>query len=129
MRLAGRLFDAVDLLPAGVEDRVAAPLGEHVNEITRLRRALEPPGRRILEQELHRLGRVLLVGPDHAGRTSLDPAGAVHTGDRLAVLVEHPAAIVQERPTGLVERKAGQRDASIADASKDDPCGDGLATV
>ena len=43
----------------------------------RIRLGLEPAGSGILEQELDRLGRVLLVGADHAGGAALDPAGDV----------------------------------------------------
>ena len=51
----------------------------------------EHAGARVLEEQVDRLGRVLLVRPDHAGRAALDPAGAVEAGDRRARVVERRA--------------------------------------
>ena len=76
---------------------------------------LRPPrsgssaGTRVLEQQLDRLGRVLLVRPDDAGRAALDPAGAVdaRNGERPSSSSTRPPSfgIV---PVDVVERHARQ---------------------
>src|SRR5207244_9987683 len=73
-------------------------------------------GARVLEQRGARLGRVLLVRPDHAARAALDPPGGV--GARRAF---DPAAVVRDRGLALVERNAGKRDALVADAPENQP--------
>ena len=89
----------------------------------------QQPGRGVLEQELDRLGRVLLVRADHAARAALDPAGAVHARDRHAGVVEHAAAVVPDRRAALVERDARHRRAPVADAPQHEPARDHLALV
>src|SRR5947207_2593625 len=62
-RLPGRALGCVDRLPAVVLDEVGAALDEEVGEVAALRRG-QPPGPRVLEELLDRLGRVLLVRAD-----------------------------------------------------------------
>ncbi len=69
-------------------------------------RPRQPALARVLEQQLDRLGRVLLVRADHAARAALDPARAVDPGDGCAVGVEHAAAVVRHRRRSLVEGHA-----------------------
>ena len=73
--------------------------------MTRSRR--EPSGTRILEQTLDRLGRILLVRPDDAGRAALDPAGAVQARNGRSVLVEDAPLGVRDR-AALARRTAPQ---------------------
>ena len=84
---------------------------------------------RVLEEEVDRLGGVLLVRPDDAGRASLDPTGAVETGNDGAGVVEHTAAFVPDRPARLVKRHPGKSDAVIADAPENDLTRDHFAGV
>src|SRR5262249_13035877 len=84
--------------------------------------ALELPRRRVLEQEVDRLGRVLLVRADHPARAALDPAGAVDARS-------DAAALVRDRRAALVERHAREGDAEVADAAEHDPARDRLALV
>src|SRR5262249_6278004 len=97
-------LDPVDQLPAGIHDHLDSALGEErVHRVgARARGLREPAAAGVLEQQLDRLGRVLLVRPDHAARPALDPAGAVDAGHGDALVVECPAAVVADRrPFGV----------------------------
>src|SRR5204863_393132 len=122
--LAGRPLDFVDRRPAGVlDDRHATLCEQHVDRGGgRFRFRLEATCGGVLQQELDRLGRVLLVRADYARRAALDPAGAVDA--RLDA-----AALVGDRATLLVENHARQPDAVVADAAEDEPTRQRLVLV
>src|SRR5262249_47515660 len=125
--LPAGLLDGVDRLPARVRDRGNAALREQL--VDRARVVREETRTSVLEQELGRLGRVLLVRADHARRAALDPTCAVQTGNGCTRAVDDPASHVRHRPRGFVERGAGERDAVVADAPEDDAAGEHLALV
>ena len=108
--------------------RLHAPLGEEIRDIGVVLPP-EQPCRSVLEQELHRLGRILLVGADHAARAALDPAGAVHTRYRRARVVQDTADIVPDRRPPVIERNAGHGRAPITDAAQHQPTRNHLALV
>src|SRR5207249_2384403 len=89
-------------------------------------RLVEPVGIAILDDARHGVGRVLLVGPDHAGGPALDPAGDVLADQRVAVLVADPAPDVADEAAALVERDVVDRTAAIADRAQDEPALDDL---
>src|SRR5262249_9168781 len=112
-RAAARLR-YVDRLPTGVGDVLHAPLGEQLLDRLRGRRGIparELPRPRVLEHEVDRLGRVLLVGPDHAAGPAFDPACAVDAG-----CVGDPTAVVRDGRPAIVERDARKCDPEVADA-------------
>src|SRR5205823_11053667 len=115
-RLAGGTLDLVDRRPAGVLDHANAAFGEELVDRpgTRVGLRRQPAGGGVLEQELHGLGRVLLVRADHPRRAALDPAGAVDAG-------LHAPALVRNRPALRVEEHARQLDAVVAHAAEDEP--------
>mgnify|MGYP003694016357 CR=1 FL=1 len=115
--LAGRPLDFVDRRPAGVLDDTHAALCEQRVDGGggRFRLRLKATCGGVLEQELDRLGRVLLVRADHARRPALDPAGAVDARlDDGRSSLGIVAAL-------LVEGHARQPDAVVADAAEDEP--------
>src|SRR6185437_16692080 len=111
----------VDRLPARVLDGGDAALHQQVVELA-ARGTDELSGLRVLEQQLDRLGRVLLVRADHAARAALDPAGRVRP-----LRAGHAPAVVRDRPARLVERHARQHDAAVADAAQDERARNRLA--
>src|SRR5581483_3685501 len=119
-RLAGLPLGRVDRPPALVFDVVDALLVEEALERPGAG-AGELAGAGVLEQQLDRLGGVLLVRADHAARAALDPAGGVR-----AICAENPPPGVRDRAAALVERHAGERNAAVADAPEHEPAGDRL---
>src|SRR5215471_622547 len=121
-----RAFGSVDGVPALVRHDLHTTFDEQA--VDPLGRAAGQPTRaRILEQELDGLRRVLLVRPDDAARSALDPACAVHAGQCLATrLLEHPPTVVRDRPATFVEGHAGEFHAPVADAAEDDAARDHL---
>ena len=85
------------------------------------RRLSQPPRGHVLEDARNRVGRVLLVGADHAGRPPLDPADHVLRGQRPVVVVHHAPTDIADRPAGGIERHVRQRSAAIADRPDDEP--------
>src|SRR3954447_11812158 len=61
---------------------------------------------------------VLLVGADHAARPALDPTDDVLARDLLAVGAEYPAALVADHAAVVVEGKALERAAPVADRAE-----------
>src|SRR4051794_29395245 len=106
---AAGALDGVDRLPAGVDDGLGAAMAQEDERCVGRRRVSEPSRARVLQQQLDRLRRVLLVRTDHAARPTLDPASAVDAAQRLAVRAEDAAAAVRDRARALVEGDAGQR--------------------
>src|SRR5262245_50743892 len=109
--LARRALGRVDRLPARVEDVIDAALAQELLEVVS-RDGAERARAGVFEQVLDRLGRILLVRPDHAARPALDPSRDVQAGT-------HAAALVRDRAPALVERDARELDAAIADAPED----------
>src|SRR4029453_8865305 len=122
--LSGRPLDLVDRRPAGVLDDTHAALCEQRVDGGggRFRLRLKATCGGVLEQELDRLGRVLLVRADYTRRAALDPAGAVDT--RLDA-----AALVGDRAGLIVEGPARQPDTVVAHAAKDEPAWQRLVLV
>src|SRR5262249_5274287 len=128
LRRAVRLLDCVDRLPAGVRDDLNSPVCEQLVDT-----AGPPLGKTarsgVLEQELDRLRRVLLIRPDHARRAALDPPCAVEARNRLAVLAEHTPTRIRDRARTVGEGDSRKAHAAVADAPKDDPARNDLALV
>src|SRR5262245_38035245 len=102
--LARGPLELVDRRPAGVDDRLDPALAEQ--RLDRVRRRLgvvrEATGLDVLEQTRDRVGRVLLVRSDDPRRAALDPTRAIGP-----LGAGHAAAVVPERPAGVVERDIG----------------------
>src|SRR5205823_8572313 len=113
--LTGCPLQVVDRRPAGVLDDAQAALREQRIDGGggRLGLRLEPSRGGVLEQELDRLGRVLLIRADHARRAALDPAGAVDAGLDATTLV-------RDRAARGVEPHARQLDSVVAHAAEDE---------
>src|SRR5213075_215279 len=91
--VAGGPLGLVDRAPARVEHPPNAPLVEQGVHVACARvRPPQPSRLRVGEEQLDRLGRVLLVRADHARRAALDPAGAVDAGLDATTLVRDRAA-------------------------------------
>src|SRR5207344_1822252 len=111
-----------------IGDDVDSSLSEHVVDARTLRPE-KPRLARVVEQEVDRLGGVLLVRPDDSGGAALDPARAVDPGNHLSRLFENAATLVRHRAGAFVERGACEPDSVVADAPKDDPGRDDLPFV
>ena len=107
-----RLFQRLDPGSGWRRRRVRVP--EHAGPGQRRIRTRGDAGQ-VGEQAADGLGRIGLVGADHAGRTALEPPGHVLAGQWAPVRAEHPPGGVRHDGVALVERDAVQRDALIAD--------------
>src|SRR6185312_9608866 len=109
--------------PALVADQLGLSLSEQRLDCLRPGLLWCVAGRRVAvggceigEDRIDGLLRVLLVGADHPGGTSLDPADDVLAWQGLTRLgVGDAARGVGDHAGALVERDARQRDAAIAD--------------
>ena len=104
-----------------------AALGEQLLELAAARVA-SSPARGVLEQQLDRLGRVLLVRADHAARAALDPAGAVDAGTALPSSSTTRPSTFGITPRASSNGTPGSGDAAVADAAEDEPARDQLAS-
>ena len=75
----------------------------------RRRRVRGSAGRGVLEQQLDRLRRVLLVRADHAGRAALDPARAVDAGTRAVLRRGRARSRIVPRPSSKAHPAARRR--------------------
>src|SRR3954466_3539344 len=75
-RLAGGALALVDRRPAGVDDGACAMLDEERVDVRR-GAAVARRVAQVVQEQLDRLRRVLLVRADHAARAALDPPGRV----------------------------------------------------
>src|SRR6202035_15076 len=78
----------------------------------------ERPGARVLDNLCDSVGSVLLVGPDHATPTALDPAAHVLAAVRARLLIAHAAADVPDQSALFVERDIVDRTAAVADRAQ-----------
>src|SRR5918996_689576 len=122
LRLAGGLLGAVDRLPARVAHVVGLALVEQLLEgvAARVGRLLQAARVQVLQDCVHGLLGVALVGPDDPGRAALDPADGVLAADRLAVLAQDAAALVRHGALALVEGHALHLDSLVADRPEHD---------
>ena len=103
----------VDPVPGGhVERRDAAP-GQQPVEVPDAAVRDHVAVVHVGQQRGDRLHRVGLVGADHSGGATLDPAGDVLPDRELAV-ADHPALGVRHPAGGLVVRDAGQGQPAVA---------------
>ena len=77
--------------------------------------------RKIREKARNRFYTIGTVGADDAGRSALEPSGDVQARQRRPV--EHSAAHVRHRAEGRIEWQAGNRNAAVTDAAKDETTG------
>ena len=129
-RLAQRRLVGVDRLPARPGDVVGDALRQPAPRSRRRRRGRARRRRAsrlgVLDDPGHRVGGVLLVGPDHARRPALDPADDVLArGRRPSSPTTRPASL-RIRPAALVEGQPGHGDAAIADRAQHQPALDHL---
>src|SRR6476469_6726453 len=87
-------FVGVELVPAFPRGVFDAALFEQVDDGLRIGVLRRREGQAVLEQEADGLQRVALGVADQADRAALDPAGGVDSRYRIALGVEHPAALV-----------------------------------
>src|SRR5262249_55945972 len=128
VRLSPPLLDGIDQLPPCVGHDIDPALSQELVERV-LAPGRKPLRKRVLEEGVDRLGRVLLVRPDAPRRVALAPSGAVETRTQRAAGIEHAAALVGDRSGARVERRARNACPEIADAPEDDATGNHLALV
>src|SRR5438105_2619589 len=98
----------VQYLPVGVRHEVGLSLLQQLQHGLRVAGGSARQRRRVRQQEVNRFLRILLVGADHAFRTTLDPADRVFAYNILPGLrIDHTTAQVRDDAFALVERYAG----------------------
>ena len=82
---------------------------------------VQAPRCRVLEDLGHGVLGILLVGSDHPGRASLDPARRVLAGLVPAFDVDHAPAFIADEATPLVKLNVADRLTGVADRAEHEP--------